>query len=53
MRFRPSTFWHAKGGLQMCLFLGRGMNFFGLSLYGGGVGGGGDRMEGKKKFAVA
>jgi len=23
-----STFWHAKGGLQMCVFLGRAMNFF-------------------------
>jgi len=22
-----STFWHAKGGLQMCVFLGRAMNF--------------------------
>jgi len=31
-----STFWHAKGGLQTCVFLGRAMNFFGPSL-GGGV----------------
>ena len=23
-----STFWHAKGGLQMCVFLGRAMKFF-------------------------
>jgi len=29
-----STFWHAKGGLQMCVFLGRAMNFFGPSLGG-------------------
>jgi len=31
-----STFWHAKGGLQMCVFLGRAVKiFFGPSLGGG------------------
>ena len=29
------TFWHAKGGLQMCVFLGRAIIFFGPSLGGG------------------
>jgi len=31
-----STFWHAKGGLQMCVFLGRAMNFFWPQSRGGG-----------------
>jgi len=30
-----STFWHAKGGLQMCVFLGRAI-FFGSQSRGGG-----------------
>ena len=31
-----STFWHAKGGLQMCV-LGRAMNFFGPQSRGGAI----------------